>query len=152
MVLSRDEIKTILNDFYLVYPSMFKDIEDPRRKDRYISLYEKYIGCFTYEDVTRGLEKYIQSEQGKYSPSIHDIIGFSKVEQKQRLRKEGNSDARIETPEEVMYQIYLNEMKKEPGKRNEDLIRRCLPAAKLFNEPEAYKRHFGKTREEYERL
>ena len=59
---------------------------------------------------------------------------------------------RIETPEEVMYNIYLDEMKKPPNKRNEDLIRRCLPAAMIFTNKYEYKKHFGKWREDFEKL
>lgn len=59
---------------------------------------------------------------------------------------------RIETPEEVMYRIYLEEINKPRGKKNEDLIRRCLPSAMLFTNEAEYKKHFGKSREEFERL
>lgn len=59
---------------------------------------------------------------------------------------------RIVTPEEEMYNIYLNEMKKPPKERNEELIRMCLPSAQLFTDPKAYRMHFGKSREEFEKL
>lgn len=69
-------------------------------------------------------------------------------------RKTGDETAvrRIVTPEEQMYNIYLEEMNKPVNQRDEWLIRQCLPAAKIMTDPEAYRRHFGKPREEYEKL
>lgn len=68
-----------------------------------------------------------------------------------KARVEHGSRRRIETPEEVIYQLYQQEMKKEPSKRDETAIRSYLPYARLFNDEEAYKKHFGKTRKEFER-
>lgn len=150
--MTRDEVVNILNDLYLVYPRLFKDIEDPRRKERYIQLYTKYLGEFRLEDVKNALDRYLKSEQGRYDPSFNDLINYSKAEKRKRESKEGSGTRRIETPEEVMYNIYLNEMKKEPSKRNEELIRMCLPAAELFTDEDAYTRHFGAPREEFEKL
>ena len=51
-----------------------------------------------------------------------------------------------------MYNIYLEEMEKPAGKRDEWLIRQCIPAAEIMTNPAASIRHFGKPREEYEKL
>lgn len=59
---------------------------------------------------------------------------------------------RIVTPDEEMYNIYLQEMRKPPEKRNEWLIKQCLPSCEIMTNPEAYKKKYGAYREEYERM
>lgn len=95
---------------------------------------------YEYEDT---------SEKNYVAPRPKQILDAYKTV---KARTENKSDRRIETPEEVIYGYYLEEMKKEPSKRNEAKIRSYLPYAQLFNDPDAYKRHFGKTREEFEKI
>ena len=150
--LNRDEIVDILNDLYLVYPRLFKDIENPKRRDRYVGLYTKYIGEFKHIDVKKALDKYIASELGKNSPSMNDLIHYSKIERQKRESEEGSGRRRIETPEEVMANMFHQEMAKPHDKRDYDLLERTKYYVNLFQDPEAYKKHFGKSREEFERL
>lgn len=150
--MSRDEIVKTLNNLHLVYPRMFKDIEDPRRKEQYISLYTKYLGEFECVDVTSGIDKYIESEQGRYEPSLNDLINYSKAERARRLSKKGGSGRRIVTDDEWRYELYLNEMKKDPEKRNEWLMKRCLDSYEIMTSPEKYIAKHGKPREEFEAL
>ena len=65
--------------------------------------------------------------------------------------KNGKSRRKIGTPEEESYEMYLEEMKKPPQKRNEWLIRRLLPSCEIFTNPEAFKKKYGKYREEFEK-
>ena len=62
----------------------------------------------------------------------------------------GKRKRRIVTEDETMYGYYQEEMAKPPEKRNEWLIRQCLPSCKIMTDPEAYKAKYGKYREEYE--
>lgn len=94
---------------------------------------------YEYEDT---------AEKNYVAPRPRQILDSYKTV---KARVESKTDKRIETPEEVIYGLYLQEMAKEPSKRNESKIRQYLPYAQLFNDPVAYKRHFGKPREEFER-
>ena len=67
-----------------------------------------------------------------------------------KARVKGKGNRRIVTEDETMYGYYLDEMKKPPEKRNEWLIRQCLPSCEIMTNPEAYKAKYGKYREEYE--
>lgn len=95
---------------------------------------------YEYEDT---------NEKNYVAPRPKQILDAYKTV---KARTENKSNRRIETPEEVIYNLYLAEMKKEPSQRDETKIRSYLPYAQLFNDPAAYKRHFGKTREEFEKL
>lgn len=66
--------------------------------------------------------------------------------------KKGKSSRRIETPEEVMANIFHQEMAKPREKRNYDLLDRTKYYAGLFQDEQAYIKHFGKPRAEYERM
>ena len=99
---------------------------------------------------TKALYEYEDTSDKNYlAPRPKQILEAYKTV---KARSENKTNRRIETPEEVIYSLYLQEMKKEPSKRDENKIRTYLPYARLFNDPMAYKRHFGKTREEFERL
>lgn len=150
--MTREDIITILNDLYLVYPRLFKDIEDPRRKERYVSLYTKYLGDYDIRDVKNALDVYIKSENGRKEPSFNDLINISNIEKRKRESKEGSGGRRIETPEEVMANLFHEEMKKPREKRNEELLEMTKYYAGLFQDPERYRAHFGAYREEFEKL
>ena len=152
--MNRDEIITILNDLYLVYPRLFKDLEDPRRRDRYIGLYTKYLGEFKLVDVKNALDTYIKSENGRKDPSFNDLINLSKIERKKRENHEGTGQRRIITPEEVAADLFHKEMAKPHEKRDYKLLGMTKFYAAMFTDDEEgrenYKKHFGKSREEYE--
>lgn len=149
--MNREQIADILNNLYLIYPRMFEKLEDPRRMERYISKWTTYLEGLEHDDVIKGIDRYVLSDKGNYNPSVKDIVNYAKEEQKKRERAEGTGKRRIVTEDEQMYNIYLAEMKKEPSKRNEWLIQRCLPSCEIMTNPEAYKKKYGKYREEYER-
>ena len=144
------ELNEVLNALYLVYPSMFKNIEDPRRRERYVRWYNDQIGDLDAIDCLNGLKKYNRSEQGKYNPSVYDIINYAKAEKRKRLA--GSANRRLVTEDEEMYNLYLKEMRKPAEKRDEWLIQRCLPSCEIMTNPEAYKAKYGKYREEFEKL
>ena len=146
------EIYRALNEFMSLYPNYYKNQSRDSMERVAQSWKRKFENVTDYDAFIDAMYEFEQKSDYPNPPTTKQMLDLYKNVRTRKATERGQLTRRIETPEEVMYQIYLNEMKKEPGKRNEDLIRRCLPAAKLFNEPEAYKRHFGKTREEYERL
>ena len=150
--MNRTEMASCLNTLYLAYPRMFERLDDPVRKENYLQLYGRHLNEFTFQDLQKAIDSYIASDSGKYQPSITELKRLAERERKKRLYKENAGERRIETPEEVMYNIYLEEMEKPINQRNEWLIRQCLPAAKIMTDAEEYIKHFGKPREEYERL
>ena len=150
--MNREQIADILNNLYLIYPRMFEKLEDPRRMEKYITKWTEYLKGVQHDDAIKGIDRYVLSDRGNYNPSVKDIVNYAKEEQIKRERKEGVGTRRIITEDEEMYEIYLNEMKKEPSKRNEWLIKRCLPSAEIMTNPEAYKKKYGKYREENERI
>lgn len=149
--MNRSEIVEILNNLYLIYPRMFEKLEDPKRMDMYVLKYSKYFQGLQHDDIMNGIDRYVLSDKGNYNPSVKDIVNYAKAEQKKREHKEGIGTRQIETDDEVRYNIYLQEINKEPSKRNETLIRMCMESARIMTEPGAFEKKYGKTREEYER-
>ena len=96
--------------------------------------------------LTDKSKEYVTTMRLGFCTDTQDISG-EVLEQ-----KEGNSTLRIETPEEVMANIFHEEMKKPREKRNYDLLDRTKYYAGLFQDDEIYKKHFGKSREEFERI
>ena len=154
--MTREEVADLINkELYGAYPLDYDAIARNRAAmDSYVSkLLESFNrNGFVYSDVRDGIRKYSEGEEGKWKPSLNDLVRYSRLEKNMRERREGVGRRRISTFEEDLYDIYLSEMKKEPSKRNEWLIRQCLPAAELLNDPEAYHRKYGASREEYERF
>lgn len=151
----REDVAKIINEeLYGAYPVEFGEIaRNNTAMDSYVKkLLETFNrNKFSYEDVRDGIRRLVEGDDGKWKPSINLIVKYAKEEQSKRLRREGVNTRRIVTEDEEMYNLYLNEMKKEPSKRNEWLIHRCLPSAKIMNDAEAYKKKYGKSREENER-
>ncbi len=56
------------------------------------------------------------------------------------------------SPEEYYYDLYQAEMKKESSKRDEYLIRGCLPYVKRYLDDEEFKKAYGMSRKEFEKL
>lgn len=128
------------------------DLDNPQIRNRYVGLYTKFLNNLSLQDVLKGIDKYVLSDQGKYQPGINEIVNYAKTEQSIRQRKEGASSRRIVTEDEMMYNLYLNEMKKEPSKRNEWLIEQCLPSCEIMTNEQAYIKKYGKPRAENEAL
>lgn len=96
-------------------------------------------GLYEYEDT---------AEKNYLAPRPKQILDAYNT---MRIRLISKENRRIETPEEVMFNLYLEQMKLEPDKRDERLIRCCISSAQLFNDPDAYKKHFGRAREDFEK-
>lgn len=153
--MTRDEVVKIINEeLYGAYPVEFGEIaRNNVAMDSYVKkLMETFTrNKFTYSDVRDGVRRLVEGDDGKWKPSINLIVRYAKDEQAKRLRREGTGTRRIVTEDEQMYDIYLAEMKKPIEKRNEWLIRQCLPSCEIMTNPEAFKKKYGKYREEYER-
>lgn len=143
--------QTELNECMNVYITMWKsmvvgnDHRDAIMKiwvDRGFLKYDKDLfikALYHYEDT---------DEKSYLAPRPKKIMDAYKTV---KARVENKTNRRIVTTEEVSYEMYLAEMKKPPQKRNEWLIRRLLPSCEIFTNPEAFKRKYGKCREEFEK-
>lgn len=141
------ELQECMNVYITLWKSM---VQGPEHRDSLYSVW-KDRGFLNYDKdlFIKALYLYEDTSEKNYlAPRPKQIMDAYKTV---KARERNSGERRIVTPEEVMYEIYLKEMEKPTEKRNEDLVRRCLPAARLFNDPEAYRKHFGKTREEYEK-
>lgn len=143
------EIFRALNEFIALYPNYYKNQSRESMERIARSWMKKYEEVTDYDTFINALYEFERSSDYSNPPTTKQLLDLYKS---MGVRKNKSSERRIETPEEVMYQLYLKEMKKPADKRDETLIRMCLPSAKLFNDPEAYRRHFGKPREEFEKL
>lgn len=135
--------------------------------NKYISMWKTYIVSIDHRESTmntwieRGflkLEKDLfikalyeyedTADNPNFAPRPKRILDAYKVV-KARANKGG--DRRIVTQEEVFYNYYMDEMKKEPDKRNEWLIRRCLPYADRYLHDDKFIARYGMTRAEMEK-
>lgn len=142
------EIFRALNEFLALYPNYYKNQTREAMERIAKSWMKKFESVDNYDVFIEALYEYERSSDYSNPPTTKQMLDLYHA-RKGRLRDENR---RIETPEEVMYQIYQNEIYKDPDKRNQDLIDMCKPAAALFTSKEAYKKHFGKYREEFEKL
>lgn len=149
--MNREEVNEVLNTINTLYPRSFANLDSPKRRDIYIREYSKHLGDLTLKDCVKALDVWVANDDKGYAPTVAVLRSKTITERDKRLYKEGKGTRRIVTEDEWMYNLYLEEMRKEPSKRNEDLIQRCLPSCEIMTNPEAYKRKYGKTREEYER-
>ena len=152
--MTRDEVVDIINkELYGAYPTELGEIaRNTTAMNSYVEkLQETFTRHgFTYSDVRDGIRKLVEGDEGGYKPRLNNMVKYAKVEKTLRERREGRGKRRIVTEDETMYGYYQEEMAKPPEKRNEWLIRRCLPSCKIMTDPEAYKAKYGKYREEYE--
>lgn len=144
--------QTELNECMNVYITMWKTmIQGEMHRDSVMKIWidrgfqklEKDLfikALYEYEDT---------SEKNYVAPRPKQILDAYKTV---KARYENKGTRRIVTVDEEMYNLYKEEMKKEPGKRNEWLIKQCLPFCEIMTNPEAYKYKYGKCREEYEKL
>ena len=142
------EIFRALNEFIALYPNYYKNQSRESMERIARSWMKKYEDVTDYDTFINALYEFERTSDYSSPPTTKQLLDLYKT---LRMRKK-TEERRIETPEEVMYNLYLKEMQKPPEKRDETLIRMCLPCAKLFNDPVAYKKHFGKSREEFEKL
>lgn len=140
-----------LNEFITLYPNVYRGYsQDQLAKvcQGWERLYEKVTD---YKSFIGALYEFNKNADYPTPPTTKQWIGTYKTVKARNDAKKGMSSRRIITEDEEMYNIYLAEMKKEPSKRNEWLIERCLPSCEIMTNPEAFKKKYGKYREEFER-
>ena len=140
------EIFRALNEFLALYPNYYKNQSRESMERVAKSWMKKFESVDDYDSFVNALYEYERNSDYSNPPTTKQMLDLYNAN-KSRKKEAGR---RIETPEEVMYQIYQNEMMKD--NRDEDLMEMCRPASRLFTDKEAYKRHFGKYREEFEKL
>ena len=139
-----------LNEFITLYPNTYRGYtQDQLAKvcQGWERLYDKVTDYRSFIDA---LYEYNKNADYPNPPTTKQWLQTYKNVKARNDSASGNSKRRIVTEDEQMYNLYLKEMKKEPSKRNEWLIERCLPSCEIMTNPEAYKAKYGKYREEYE--
>ena len=145
--MTQPELLECMNVYIAMWKSM---IADTNHRDQTMKIWTERGFLKLDKDLfIKTLYEYEDTSEKNYlAPRPKQILDTYKTV---KARQEQKTGRRIETPEENIYNLYLAEMQKEPSKRDESKIRQYLPYARLFNEREAYKRHFGKYREEFEK-
>ena len=149
--MTSNEIRMALNEFITLYPNTYRGYtQDQLAKvcQGWERLYDKVTDYRSFIDA---LYEYNKNADYPNPPTTKQWLQTYKNVKARNDSASGNSKRRIVTEDEQMYNLYLKEMKKEPSKRNEWLIQRCLPSCEIMTNPEAYKKKYGKYREEYER-
>lgn len=140
-----------LNEFITLYPNTYRGYtQDQLAKvcQGWERLYDKVTDYRSFIDA---LYEYNKNADYPNPPTTKQWLQTYKNVKARNDSASGNSKRRIVTEDEQMYNLYLKEMKKEPSKRNEWLIERCMPSCEIMTNPKAYKAKYGKYREEYER-
>lgn len=141
-----------LNEFITLYPNVYRGYsQDQLAKvcQGWERLYDKVTD---YKSFIDALYDFNKSADYPAPPTTKQWLQSYKNAKARNDVKRGASGRRIITPDEEMYNIYLQEMTKAPSKRNEWLIERCLPSCEIMTNPEAYRKKYGKSREENERF
>lgn len=150
--MTSNEIRMALNEFITLYPNVYRGYDQNQLAkvcQGWERLYEKVED---YKSFIDALYDYNKNADYPTPPTTKQWIGAYKTVKARNDAKKGLSKRRIITEDEEMYNIYLSEMKKEPSKRNEWLVQRCLPSCEIMTNPEAYKKKYGQYREENERF
>lgn len=158
--MNRTEALEVIRTIGDMYPNAYKDVDNQDKANRQVNLMLRYLDKFEYTDVINGLYGYYDSEKAKYSPSVRDLKEFARIAKRNRETKQGIGHRRIVTPEEDMANEYIeimNRAKKRGTMTDEEdrQVHILLPYYEMFFGPhkdELYLKHFGKTREEFERL
>lgn len=145
--MTQQELYECMNLYIVMWKSAIQGTEHRDGKIR--EWIERGFLNLDKELFKKALYEYEDTNEKNYvAPRTRQILDAYDVVKK---RLQGKGNRRIETPDEVMYGIYLKEMKKPVDKRNEWLIEQCLPACEVMTNEEAYIRKYGKPREEFER-
>lgn len=140
-----------LNEFITLYPNTYRGYSQDQLAKVCNGWERLYESVTDYQSFIDALYEYNKNADYPNPPTTKQWIQAYKNVKTRNDAKNGKSRRRIITPEEESYQMYLEEMKKQPQKRNEWLIRRLLPSCEIFTNPEAFKRKYGKYREEFEK-
>lgn len=156
--MNKAEILETLKDMDSLFGNVLKTTNQ-QEIERKINLYLEKLHNLEYRDVRDGLMIYLDSDSGKYIPSIKDIKDYANIARRRRESKEGKRRRRIMTAEEDIANEYveLMEIARKHGMSEE--IREELEKRKKYylmfygpNKDENYIKYFGMSREEFERL
>lgn len=140
-----------LNEFITLYPNTYRGYTQDQLAKVCQGWERLYDRVTDYRSFIDALYEYNKNADYPNPPTTKQWLQTYKNVKTRNDSASGNSKRRIVTEDEQMYNLYLKEMKKEPSKRNEWLIERCLPSCEIMTNPEAYKKKYGKYREEYEK-
>lgn len=149
--MTSNEIRMALNEFITLYPNTYRGYTQDQLAKVCSGWERLYDSVKDYRSFVDALYEYNKNADYPNPPTTKQWLQTYKNVKARNDAKNGSSKRRIVTEDEQMYDLYLNEMTKPVEKRNEWLIRRCLPSAQIMNDPGRYKAKYGKTREEYER-
>lgn len=141
------ELQECMNVYIALWKSM---VSGPDHRDALFKIWEDR-GFLKYDKdlFIKALYEYEDTSEKSYlAPRIKQIKDAYKTVKARQC----HGDRVIVTQEEYYYELYQAEMKKDPDKRDEYLIRGCLPYVKRYLEPDAFYEYYGMSREEYERL
>lgn len=141
-----------LNEFITLYPNVYRGYSQDQLAKVCQGWERLYESVKDYKSFIDGLYDFNKTADYPAPPTTKQWLQCYRNAKARNDVKRGGNGRRIITPDEEMYNTYLQEMAKEPSKRNEWLIQRCLPSCEIMTNPEAYKRKYGKTREENERF
>ena len=141
-----NELYKCINTYMGLYPYAIKS---EQQRDFFFQIWQRRYGnydCNTLIDTLFWIDEHAETKQ---EPTTKQIMTVYKS-----LSKESDG-YRIETNEEVLCNLFHEEMAKPYDKRDYELLDRIKWTVPLFEGDgweERYKAHFGKYREEYEKL
>lgn len=140
-----------LNEFITLYPNIYRGYTVDQLA-KVASGWERLYGKVTdYKSFIDALYDYNKNADYPNPPTTKQWLQSYKNAKARNDVKSGNGNRRIVTTDEEMYNLYLKEMAKPVEKRNEWLIKQCLPSCEIMTNAEAFKKKYGKYREEFER-
>lgn len=149
--MTSNEIRMALNEFITLYPNVYRGYSQDQLVKVATGWERLFADVKDYQSFIDALYDFNKNADYPTPPTTKQWIGAYKSAKARNDVKAGSSKRRIVTDDEARYDLYCKEMKKDPTKRNEWLIRQCLASAKIMNDPELYKAKYGKDRKEFER-
>lgn len=144
------EIHRAINEFNALYPNYYKNQSQAMMEQIARSWAKKYDNVQDYDAFIQALYEFERKSEFPNPPTTKQWLDLYRL---QLNRKAGKKmKRRIVTDDEEKYNMYLEEMKKPPEKRNEWLLERLKPSVIIMTNPEEYKRKHGAYREEFEAL
>lgn len=156
--MNKAEVLEMLKDMDSLFGGVLKTTNQAEI-ERKINLYLEKLHKLEYRDVRDGLMIYLDSDSGKYIPSIKDIKDYAGIAKRRRESKEGKRTRRIMTAEEDIANEYVEIM--EHAKKygtSEEIKQELLKRKKYYlmfygpDKDKNYEAYFGMPREEFEKL
>ena len=144
-----NEIYKCINVYMGLWPYAIKS---EQHRDILFSIWERRYGDYDCNTLIDTLYKIDEEAETKQEPTTKKIMAVYKSLYE---RKIGRSGRRLVTNEETLCNLFHEEMKKPYDKRDYwllDQIKWTVPLFEGEGWEERYKAHFGKYREEYEKL